>query len=121
VAVPFSTILLLVLAVVGLANAVYFALIYYRLVKPDSTMMPPFCRLGEETCEAVVFTRYGRLLHVPNSLLGIFFYLLLVGVALSKLMTGRTALLNYALAASAVSVVIGVYLTWALLIKLKAP
>lgn len=117
----FPAFVLLALALLGLANSVYFTLIYYRVVNPDSAMLPRFCRLGENTCVAVVFTRYGRLFYVPNSLLGIVFYLLLIDVAISKFVTGNHHLLDYAIGASALTIVVGVYLIWALLVKLKVP
>ena len=57
--------LLVPLAVLGLVNAIYFTLIYYRLVQPDSGRIPSVCRLGVKTCQSVVFTRYGRVTGLP--------------------------------------------------------
>ena len=112
---------LLLLAGMGLANAIYFTLLYYRIVKPDSRKIPLFCSMEERTCEAVVFTRYGRIFYVPNSLLGIIFYLLIIGGAASKFVTGRYLMIDYALAGSGFTIVLGVYLIYALLVKLKTP
>ena len=116
-----GTMLLLLLAGVGLANAIYFTLLYYRIVKPDSRRLPLFCSMEERTCEAVVFTRYGRIFYVPNSLLGIVFYLLIIGVGVSKFVTGSYLMIDYALMGSAFTILLGVYLIYALLVKLKTP
>lgn len=113
--------LLVPLAVLGLVNAVYFTLIYYRLVRPDSGRIPSACRLGEKTCERVVFTRYGRVTGLPNSLFGIAFYLLVGDVALSRILTGRTPRLDIAIAAALLSLVLAVYLIHALLVRLRTP
>lgn len=112
---------LALLALLGLLNSVYFALLYFRVVSPDHSSLPSFCRIGENTCQSVVFTRDGSLLGFPNSLLGIAYYLLLMGVAASRVVAGRYMLLDLALAASAGAVLMGVYLIWALLVKLKQP
>jgi uncharacterized membrane protein len=115
------TIALLLLSVVGLANAVYFTLVYYRVIRPDSRRIPSVCRMSDQTCRSVVFTRYGRVLSVPNSLLGIPFYLLVLDVALARLFTGTQGPLNEALIGAAAAIVLGIYLIHALLIRLKTP
>jgi uncharacterized membrane protein len=113
--------LLFPLALLGLVNAVYFTLIYYRVVRPGTAWIPSVCRLGEATCRRVVFTRYGRLAGLPNSLFGIFFYLLLLHVALERLVTGRARFLDVALAAAGFALVLAVYLIHALVVRLKTP
>jgi uncharacterized membrane protein len=115
------TIALLLLSVAGLANAVYFTLVYYRVIRPDSRRIPSVCRMSDQTCRSVVFTRYGRVLSVPNSLLGIPFYLLVLDVALARLFTGTQGPLNEALIGAAAAIVLGIYLIHALLIRLKTP
>lgn len=113
--------LLLPLAALGLVNAVYFTLIYYRVIPPDSGSVPSVCHLGKGTCQAVVFTRYGRLTGLPNSLFGILFYLLIGEVAVGRIVTGRAPLLDLALAVAVLSLVLAVYLVHALLVRLKTP
>lgn len=108
------------LALCGLLNSVYFTLIYFRVVRPDNSMLPSFCRIGRGTCEAVVFTRYGRVFGVPNSVLGIVFYLVIVDAGLSGIMGGHYGRLGIALTASILSVVLSIYLVWALLVRLRA-
>jgi uncharacterized membrane protein len=113
--------LLLLLALAGLANAVYFALLYYRVLPPDSRRVPAFCRMEESACASVVFAGCGRLFGVPNSLPGIGFYLLLLSVAAVRLITGYWALLDWALALSLVTVIVGAYLVYALMFRLRTP
>jgi uncharacterized membrane protein len=112
-------IVLLVLAVAGLANAVYFTLVYYHVIRPDSQRIPSVCRMSDQACRAVVFTRYGRVLGVPNSLLGIPFYLLVIDVALARLFTRAQGPLDEALIGAAVAVALAIYLIHALLFRLK--
>lgn len=108
---------LAVLAMGGLANSVYFTLLAFRLIPPNAGVLPKVCRLSDHACEAVVHTRYGRLFGLPNSVPGIAFYLLLLAVAATR----DPRLLDLALVASAATILIGVYLIWALVAKLKAP
>lgn len=107
---------LVAIAVLGLINALYFTLLYFRLVRPDSRFLPAFCRLGEQTCQAVVFTAYGRFWRVPNGLIGTLFYLLVIAAAV---LNGEW-LLDGALAAALLSLVYGVYLIHALAVRLRA-
>lgn len=107
---------LVAIAALGLINALYFALLYFRLVRPDSRFLPAFCRLGEQTCQAVVFTAYGRFWRVPNGLIGILFYLLVI----TAVVFDREWLLDAALAAALLSLVYGAYLIHALAVRLRA-
>ncbi|HEU4753660.1 MAG TPA: vitamin K epoxide reductase family protein [Armatimonadota bacterium] len=111
--------LLLLLGGGGLALAVYFVLVYYRLVQPDSGMLPRICRLGSGTCQSAVFSRYGRIFGPPNSILAIPFYLLVLHAAFSLLLTGRYPWAGYLLAASVATIVLGLYLIYALRVKLR--
>ncbi len=123
--------LLMLLAAVGLVQAVYFTLLYYRVIPAGSGLVPAFCRMEERVCEAVVFTRYGRVFLVPNSLLGIFFYVLCLYVGLIRMgyrggaeapmATGHYPYEAYALVAAGLSVLFGIYLIHALVVRLKMP
>jgi uncharacterized membrane protein len=113
--------LLLLLALLGLVIAVYFTLIYYHVIRPDGRGVPALCRLGEKTCQSVVFTRYGRLTGLPNSLWGILFYLLVLHVGLERLSGRPPRFLDIALAAALLTVVLAIYLVHALLVRLKVP
>ena len=114
------TLVIGLLAAVGLAIASYFTAVAYRWTKPDVRWIPAFCRLEERACASVVFTPSARVLGPPNSLLGqVFYAALLVGAVAGWLSDPR--LWPLYLAASLVTVGLGAYLSYALLFVLRVP
>ncbi|MBI2821213.1 MAG: hypothetical protein HYX74_03215 [Acidobacteria bacterium] len=109
-----------VLALLGLIISSYFTAIAYRWINPESPYLPGFCRMGETTCARVIFTPRARVFGVPNSLLGQIYYLGLLG-ALASGQLWKGPLFGLVLAASALTVLLGVYLTWSLLFWTKIP
>ncbi len=110
---------LLGLSVLGLAISLYFTLAYYGGLK-SRDVPAAMCRRDERTCVTVLRTPYARLLGVPNSLLGVGFYLLtalVAGLALAGALP--RGLWVAAVAAAAVTVLLVPYLVWALLARLK--
>ena len=108
------TLALVGLAAVGLLISSYFTAVAYRWMRPDARWIPRFCRLGEATCASIVFTPEARAFGVPNSLLGQTYYAsLLAGVPAGGL--DEPWLRTAWLAASLVTVGLGLYLTWSLL------
>ena len=108
------TMALVGLAAAGLLISSYFTAVAYRWMRPDARWIPPFCRLGEATCASIVFTPEARVFGVPNSLLGQAYYAsLLAGVPAGAL--DEPWLRTAWLAASLVTVGMGLYLTWSLL------
>lgn len=71
-------ILLVVLLATGLYISTYFTLIYYRKIRPDTRFVPSFCSLDEKTCQLVIFHPHARIFLVPNFVLGIVYYLLVL-------------------------------------------
>lgn len=67
------TLFLMVLALLGLADSVYLLL---KKLKNEKII----CFLGKD-CDAVVKSKYGKTLGVPNETLGILFYLVVLGGA----------------------------------------
>ncbi len=108
---------LVLLALVGFANAVYFTLLAYRLLAPGVGVLPRVCRLSDHACEAVVHTKYGRLLGIPNSVPALGYYLLVVAAAGTR----DPRLLDASLVGATVTVLLAPYLLWALFVKLKTP
>jgi uncharacterized membrane protein len=108
------TILLISLAVVGLAIACYFTTVAFRWVRADTRWVPTFCRMDEQTCASIVFTPQARVFGPPNSTLGMAYYTLLVaGTAVGWV---DDPLLRWGyLAASGLTVALGAYLSYALL------
>jgi uncharacterized membrane protein len=103
------------LALLGLLDALYFTLVAYRVLAPDAAWLPRVCRMDEGTCARVVDAPEARLLRIPNSVLGLGWYALVLLHALRPLPCAPLLLLG------AASVAMSAYLAWALLRKLRAP
>ena len=115
-------VLTLLLSFAGLLNALYFTLAYYGRVRKARWVPPTLCAREGSNCVAVVRTFYARVFGVPNSLLGIAYYLALIGWILAG--GGRASAAGTALwlhgvwwllvVASGIAVVLGLYLIHAL-------
>lgn len=66
------------LAAVGLYIAAYFTLVYYDVLEANTRLMPRVCRLEKRTCQTVLGTRFARVFGVPNSLLGVAYYIVVI-------------------------------------------
>jgi uncharacterized membrane protein len=66
------------LSLAGLANALYFALAYYGRIRKARWVPEILCAREDSSCVAVVRTPYARVFGVPNSLLGVVYYVLLI-------------------------------------------
>ncbi len=114
----------IVLALAGLADALYFTFAYYGRVRKSRWVPQVLCAREGSSCVTVVRTPYGSVFGLPNSLPGILYYglLLLWAVAgQSARMTVQINMTSYILtftdlliAASFVTVVLGFYLVFAL-------
>jgi uncharacterized membrane protein len=71
-------VLINVLCLAGLANALYFTFAYYGRIKKARWVPEILCAQEGSTCVRVVQTPYARLFGVPNSLLGIVYYMLVM-------------------------------------------
>ncbi|MBI4455495.1 MAG: hypothetical protein HY644_06310 [Acidobacteria bacterium] len=108
------------LALLGFVISSYFTAIAYRWIDPKAGYLPGFCRMGEKTCASVIFTPRARLFGVPNSALGQVYYLALLA-GLWTQWFGRAPFFWLALAASVLTVFVGMYLTYSLLFWTKIP
>ena len=105
-----------VLALAGLADALYFTFAYYGRIKKARWVPERLCAREGSNCVTVVQTPYARVFGVPNSLLGVVYYLLLILWAVAA---PRVSAVGWALiAASAGTVVLGSYLVYSLRRKL---
>jgi uncharacterized membrane protein len=112
------------LSLVGLADALYFTFAYYGRVWKSRWVPEVLCAREESSCVTVVRTPYGSVFGVPNSLLGIIYYSLLLLWALAWQSAHITIQINMTsylitftgllIAAGAVTVVLGFYLIFAL-------
>ena len=74
----------------------------------------PLC--DGDTCIRVSDSRYGSMFGIPNYIFGIFYYIMVIVLSFITL---NGSILYLALAVSYGTVLYGVYLTYALLVKLK--
>ena len=70
--------LILLLSLGGLADALYFTLAYYRRIRKARWVPEIFCARQDSSCVSVLRTPYARIFAVPNSLLGVIYYVLLM-------------------------------------------
>ncbi len=114
---------IIVLALAGLVNALYFTFAYYGRVKNSRWVPEILCAREGSSCVTVVQTPYARVFGVPNSLLGILYYLAVIGWTLggtrvrdAGVHVGSLAVSSGGLliAASGLTVALGFYLIFAL-------
>ncbi|MBI3789195.1 MAG: vitamin K epoxide reductase family protein [Ignavibacteriales bacterium] len=110
-------IILTVLSCLGLFISIYFTLVYNKLVKPNAYWLPKFCRLEDGACESILYTGDAHIFKVPNFYLGILFYIFMLIVALDE--TLFKALYIGVVAATGFTVVVGIYLMYSLLFKIR--
>ncbi len=116
--------LIIALSLAGLADALYFTFAYYGRIKEARWIPEILCAREGSSCVTVVQTPYARVFGMPNSLLGIVYYLLLIPWCL----LGRrwffvaggyaVSLDSIVILISALTVALGFYLVYALRRKL---
>jgi uncharacterized membrane protein len=114
---------IVLLSLGGLADALYFTLAYYGRIRKARWVPEILCAREDSSCVTIVRTPYARVFGVPNSLLGIVYYVLLIvwialvprhAVLLGRVLTPFETLGVLLLGASLCSVVLGFYLIYAL-------
>ena len=115
--------LILILSLAGLLNALYFTLAFYGRVNKTRWVPGVLCAREGSNCVVVVRTPYARVFGLPNSLLGIVYYIVLIGWVLAGGGKASSAALSAGwlhgiggllIALSVVTVVLGFYLIHAL-------
>lgn len=114
----------IVLSLAGLGDALYFTFAYYGRVRRLRWVPQVLCAREDSSCVTVVRTPYGSIFGVPNSLLGIIYYLLVIlwaACGQSASITIRAGMTSYIItftglliAAGSVTVALGFYLIYAL-------
>lgn len=107
-----------ILGAAGLSISAYFTGVYYEWLSPRAGPAAEFCGIDEKGCQSVIRTSAARILGVPNSLLGIVFYAMTIGLAAAGL--PAPALRIYVLLCW-IAVTFGIYLSYALLFVLRTP
>lgn len=121
--------LIVILALGGLTDALYFTFAYYGRVKKSRWIPEILCAREGSSCVTVVQTKYGRVFGVPNSLLGAAYYSILISWCLApgskhlySLGNDKSVVYAYPsallLLISAGTVILGGYLIYALRRKL---
>ena len=73
---------LIVASIVGLYISIFFTLVYYSLIQPSSKLVPRMCRVEESACRNILNHRNARLFGIPNSVMGVAFYTLILIVVI---------------------------------------
>ncbi len=121
--------LIIVLSLAGLADALYFTFAYYGRIKKARWVPEILCAREGSSCVTVVQTPYARVFGVPNSLLGIIYYHVLIAWAAKGVSNASSWYIHFTyfvispayfllVLTSATTVVLGFYLVWALRRKL---
>ncbi len=116
------TTLVFIAGLAGLPIAIYFTLSFY--LGDRSAFLIRFakaCNTEHGTCLLVIHTPYARVFKLPNSVFGLIYYIGLVVFVIIRLVTGEMPFLPAAVVIASLSSAFSVFLTWALLRKLKAP
>jgi uncharacterized membrane protein len=110
---------LLILAIAGGAISLYFTFVYAGKIPPGHWLVPPFCRMDDSSCSYVIHTREARIFGIPNVVAGLLFYGILGIFVLSPTFEYTETIKMLLLTGSAVSVLLGIYLVYALFVTLK--
>jgi len=117
-----ARIVLALMALGGLWAAVTMTGTYYGWWRGPAWLVPErLCSPKVGGCMDILMTPYARVFGPPNSLLGIMYYVLMLGLAGTGHSTlGPAVLIGLQLLAWAV-VAFSIYLAWSLLFKLRTP
>jgi uncharacterized membrane protein len=102
------------LSLIGAVNSLYFILAQYGGARAS-------CEAEMGACNTVLETPYARVFGIPNSVIGLLFYALVVVVCVVSRRTGSKVLLLYGLAASVMALPVSLYLAYALVYRLRRP
>lgn len=107
------------MGLVGLLIAIYFTLVTYRVVPPDTPWVPALCRMEEDSCFTVLDSEHARVFGVPNCVLGLGWYGAATVGGLVGAWTGTVPFLELLTLVGVVTVAVSVYLAYALLAILE--
>ncbi len=108
--------LLILLAVIGLLISLYFTGVYYNYLKSDVWWVPVFCRMKQQTCQSILETPEARVFGMPNFVLGLIFYIVLIAAVLGNV---SGFLFDILLTTAVFTVALAAYLIYALRVRLK--
>ncbi|MEX1139849.1 MAG: vitamin K epoxide reductase family protein [Bacteroidota bacterium] len=110
-------ILLIPISTIGLFISIYFALVYRNIIRPDTTWIPTFCRIDEQSCGSILRTPEAKIIRIPNFYLGIGYYVALI--VLSFFPSIMQDFLFELRMLSGFTVFVGIVLTYSLIWRIK--
>ncbi len=108
--------LLILLATAGFLISLYFTGVYYGYLRSDVWWIPVFCRMEQQSCVSILQTPEARIFGVPNFVLGLLFYGLLVITILGNY---GGFILDLLIATAIFTVILAIYLTYTLRVRLR--
>lgn len=117
--IRFLPVLIGILALTGLLVSIYLATIYTDSPLPRRNDSSQACALGGGECEEVVHTPQSQTLGVPNSLLGVGYYAVILAAVGTRLVTGRWPLPFAMIALLIGGVAFSMYLLYSMLFVLR--
>ena len=81
--------LIVVLALVGMADSSYLTLVHLRIVKPEPAAAAGFCQFVGGGCETVEQSSEATVLGIPTAVLGAVYFAVVLGATMVRLRTGN--------------------------------
>ncbi len=106
-------------ALLGLANAAVFTAIMMGRLGMDSPFARNICRLDAGDCRKVVSSPRARLAGIPNSVVGVAWYLWAGSSAAAAMRTGALPFYMATLVAAVASAAVSLFLLWTLRFRLR--
>lgn len=117
-AIPY---IIVVLALVGLADSTYLTLAHYRVVNPMSMETSGLCKVAVRSCASVVLSPDASIAGIPHAILGAVYFALVLTAALVRVVTGRWFAPWETLAVLIAGLGWSAYLTQELLLRMHIP
>jgi len=109
---------LALLGTLGFLISLLFTLVYYGKMRADAPLIPKACRLDDSSCRELIHMKEAHLFGLPNFVVGLCFYLVVVAVALMP--DGASPLLERSLVlASGGALTISIFLAYVLVVRLR--
>ena len=81
--------LIVVLALVGMADSGYLTLLHLRIIKSEPAAAAEFCKFVDGGCETVEQTSEATVLGIPTAVLGVAYFTIVLGATMLRLRTGN--------------------------------
>lgn len=109
------------LALLGLADSSYLALVHYGVVSPASMEGSGVCQLAARSCASVILSPESAIFGIPHAVLGAGYFAMLLGAAMVRLVLGRWFAPWEMLGFLIVGLAFSAYLAQELLLRMHVP